>query len=294
LIPPRSYAQCNDVYIVTDLMETDLRQIVKSDQPLSDQHMQYFLYQILRALKYIHSANVLHRDLKPSNILLNSDCELKICDFGLSRGIDFETENPMMSTPYVATRWYRAPELLLMWETATKAIDIWSVGCIFAELLNRKAFFPGKNYLHQLDLILDVLGTPADNEIKGCEKAKTYMKNLPFRHKKDLRLYFPHANPLALDLLNKMLQFDPTRRITVEEALSHPYLESLHDDGDEPSAALFDFAFETEAERGDLRQMIYKEVMEWNLLNNNVAGDAIIYDHSIQNIHQQPPQHHHL
>lgn len=102
------------MYIVTDLMETDLRQIIKSDQQLSDQHLQYFLYQILRALKYIHSANVLHRDLKPSNILLNSDCELKICDFGLSRGIDFETENPMMSTPYVATRWYRAPGMLFV------------------------------------------------------------------------------------------------------------------------------------------------------------------------------------
>merc|ERR1712130_120311 len=119
--------------------------------------------------------------------------------------------------------------------------------------------------------------------IKGCEKAKTYMKNLPFRPKKDLRMFFPNANPLALDLLNKMLQFDPTRRITVEEALSHPYLESLHDDADEPVATLFDFSFEAEAEKGDLRQMIYKEVMEWNLLNNNVTGDAIIYDHSIQN-----------
>jgi len=289
LIPPRNFAQFNDVYIVTDLMETDLRQIIKSDQQLSDQHLQYFLYQILRALKYIHSANVLHRDLKPSNILLNSDCELKICDFGLSRGIDFETENPMMSTPYVATRWYRAPELLLMWETATKAIDVWSVGCIFAELLNRKAFFPGKNYLHQLDLILDVLGTPSDQEIKGCDKAKTYMKNLPFRPRKDLRVYFPNANPLALDLLSKMLTFDPTKRITVEEALAHSYLENLHDEHDEPTSTSFDFSFETEAEKGDLKNMIYREVMDWNLLNNNIAGDALLLDQSIQNITAPKP-----
>lgn len=249
LIPPRNYAQFNDVYIVTDLMETDLRQIVKSDQPLSDQHIQYFLYQILRALKYIHSANVLHRDLKPSNILLNSDCELKICDFGLSRGINFETANPMMSTPYVATRWYRAPELLLMWETATKAIDVWSVGCIFAELFGRKALFPGKNYLHQLDLILDVLGTPSENQIKGCEKAKTYLKGLPHRQQRNLRSLFPTASPQALDLLSKMLKFDPTERITVDEALEHPYLESLHDVDDEPSAEVFDFTFENLAER---------------------------------------------
>jgi serine/threonine protein kinase len=287
LIPPRSYAQFNDVYIVTDLMETDLRQIIKSDQVLTDQHLQYFLYQILRALKYIHSANVLHRDLKPSNILLNSDCELKICDFGLSRGIDFETENPMMSTPYVATRWYRAPELLLMWETATKAIDMWSVGCIFAELLNRKAFFPGKNYLHQLDLILDVLGTPNEDEIKGCEKAKNYMKTLPPRPKKDLRILFPTASPQALDLLSKMLCFDPTKRITVEEALAHPYLRNLHDETDEPTSTMFDFSFEEDAEKGDIRKMIYDEIMLWNLENNNIAGDALLSSQHVQNIGSQ-------
>jgi len=289
LIPPRSHAQFNDVYIVTDLMETDLRQIVKSDQPLSDQHIQYFLYQILRALKYIHSANVLHRDLKPSNILLNSDCELKICDFGLSRGINFETANPMMSTPYVATRWYRAPELLLMWETATKAIDVWSVGCIFAELFGRKALFPGKNYLHQLDLILDVLGTPSETQIKGCEKAKTYLKSLQTRSPRNFRSLFPNASPQALDLMSKMLKFDPTERITVDEALEHPYLESLHDVDDEPVADVFDFAFETFAEKADLRQLIYNEVMEWNLLNNNLAGDAIVQQGSMGTLQQQPP-----
>ena len=176
-----------------------------------------------------------------------------------------------------------------MWETATKAIDVWSVGCIFAELLNRKAFFPGKNYLHQLDLILDVLGTPSDQEIKGCDKAKTYMKNLPFRPRKDLRVYFPNANPLALDLLSKMLTFDPTKRITVEEALAHSYLENLHDEHDEPTSTSFDFSFETEAEKGDLKNMIYREVMDWNLLNNNIAGDALLLDQSIQNITAPKP-----
>ncbi|KAL9650604.1 hypothetical protein ABK040_006405 [Willaertia magna] len=275
LIPPRSYAKFQDVYIVTDLMETDLRQIIKSDQKLTDEHIQYFIYQILRALKYMHSANVLHRDLKPQNLLLNSNCELKVCDFGLSRGI--EPQNPVMSTPYVATRWYRAPELLLMWEQATKAIDVWSVGCIFAELLGRKPFFPGNNYLHQLDLVLDVLGTPKDNEIRGCEKGINYLKQLPKRPTKDFRLIFPNASPLALDLLKKMLHFDPLQRITVEQALEHPYLANLHEPEDEPTCPPFDFVFEEEAETADIKQMIYNEIMTWNLENNNVQGDAIIF-----------------
>ncbi|KAL7593151.1 hypothetical protein Lser_V15G34051 [Lactuca serriola] len=105
----------------------------------------YFLYQLLRGLKYIHSANVIHRDLKPSNLLLNANCDLKICDFGLART---SVENNFM-TEYVVTRWYRAPELLLNSSDYTVAIDVWSVGCIFTELMNKKPLFPGKDIVHQ-------------------------------------------------------------------------------------------------------------------------------------------------
>jgi mitogen-activated protein kinase 1/3 len=115
--------------------------------------VQYFLYQLLRGLKYIHSANVLHRDLKPSNLLVNANCELKIADFGLAR----TTSDTNFMTEYVVTRWYRAPELLLNCSEYTEAIDVWSVGCIFMELLNRKPLFPGKDYVQQLVLITEVL-----------------------------------------------------------------------------------------------------------------------------------------
>lgn len=115
--------------------------------------MQYFLYQILRGLKYIHSANVLHRDLKPSNLLLNANCDLKICDFGLAR-VTSETD---FMTEYVVTRWYRAPELLLNSSDYTAAIDVWSVGCIFMELMDRKPLFPGRDHVHQLRLLMEVL-----------------------------------------------------------------------------------------------------------------------------------------
>ncbi len=115
--------------------------------------MQYFLYQLLRGLKYVHSANVLHRDLKPSNLLVNANCDLKIADFGLAR----TTSDTNFMTEYVVTRWYRAPELLLNCSEYTEAIDVWSVGCIFMELLNRKPLFPGKDYVQQLVLITEVL-----------------------------------------------------------------------------------------------------------------------------------------
>ncbi|RYG52661.1 hypothetical protein EON66_09540, partial [archaeon] len=109
--------------------------------------LQYFLYQMLVAMKYIHSAEVVHRDLKPSNILLNADCSLKICDFGLARGMNAVDTT---LTEYVVTRWYRAPEIMLACQEYSKAIDVWAVGCIFAELLGVKPLFPGDDYIHQL------------------------------------------------------------------------------------------------------------------------------------------------
>lgn len=115
--------------------------------------MQYFLYQILRGLKYIHSANIIHRDLKPSNLLVNANCDLKICDFGLARPTSDDNE---FMTEYVVTRWYRAPELVLNSSDYTAAIDVWSVGCIFMELLNKKPLFPGKDNLQQMHLLTEV------------------------------------------------------------------------------------------------------------------------------------------
>ena len=134
-------------------------------QRLSNDHICYFLYQILRGLKYIHSANVLHRDLKPSNLLLNTTCDLKICDFGLARVADPEHDHTGFLTEYVATRWYRAPEIMLNSKGYTKSIDIWSVGCILAEMLSNRPIFPGKHYLDQLNHILGILGSPSNEDL---------------------------------------------------------------------------------------------------------------------------------
>lgn len=175
------------------------------------------MYQALRGLKCIHSANVIHRDLKPSNLLVNSDCALKICDFGLARGIMQDNDPPTGElTEYVVTRWYRAPEIMLACRKYEKAIDIWALGCIFAELLGRKPLFPGDNYIHQLKLIVDVLGNPIEEDTKfiTSEKALKFINGLPKKAATNFQSMFPKANPLAIDLLTKMLTFNPSKRYT--------------------------------------------------------------------------------
>ena len=114
ILMPRSIDDFNELYVVTDLMETDLTSIIKSNQTLTDEHVQFFIYQILRGLKYVHSSGILHRDLKPRNLLVNANCDLKICDFGLARSNinTLMTQNAQL-TDYVVTRWYRAPEVIL-------------------------------------------------------------------------------------------------------------------------------------------------------------------------------------
>ena len=254
-------ADCADLYVVTHLMDTDLHKVIRSPQPLSDQHVQYFLYQLLRGLKYIHSCNVLHRDLKPSNLLVNENCDLKITDFGLSRGVnpsdclDFLTE-------YVVTRWYRAPEIVLSSDTYTKAVDMWSVGCIFGELLGRKPLFPGSDHVNQLATIIDVLGTPhVDRELRHVpEKARRYIAGLPHSPGKPLRTIYPNASEEALELLGGMLCWDPSQRCTVVQALSHPYLAAFHNPEAEPVATMpFDFNCDSNA-NVDAHDALFSEV----------------------------------
>jgi len=159
-----------DIYVVFEFMETDLHSVIRINI-LEDIHKKYIIYQILSCLKYLHSANLLHRDLKPSNILLNSDCLIKVADFGLVRLISSgeranEQQMPVL-TEYVATRWYRAPEILLGSRTYTKGVDMWSLGCILGELLVGRPIFPGTSTLNQLDKILVLTGRPSQKDLES-------------------------------------------------------------------------------------------------------------------------------
>ncbi|MBN3296673.1 MK07 kinase, partial [Amia calva] len=274
LQPSQPHCTFKSVYVVLDLMESDLHQIIHSRQPLTPEHARYFLYQLLRGLKYVHSANVIHRDLKPSNLLVNETCELKIGDFGMARGLSGRADGGSgatarsFMTEYVATRWYRAPELLLSLQHYSLAIDMWSVGCIFAEMLGRRQLFPGKNYVHQLQLILSVLGTPPAGVIGaiGAERVRAYVQSLPCRDPIPLTSLFPEAESSALDLLAAMLRFDPQERMSVTEALRHPYLAKYHDPDDEPVCVpAFDFEFDQlPLSREQIKDAILEEIQDFH------------------------------
>ncbi|XP_046374434.2 mitogen-activated protein kinase 7-like [Haliotis rufescens] len=258
-----------EIYVVFDLMESDLHRIIYTQQELTEEHIRYFLYQILRGLKYIHSANVIHRDLKPSNLLVNEDCHVRIGDFGMARGIFQTPDEPCYyMTQYVATRWYRAPEILLSLVEYGTAVDMWSVGCIFAEMLGRKHLFPGKDYISQIKLIVGVLGSPTEAVLKNCENdlIKRILKALGHRQAVPWKTLFPKASKKAIDLLSKMLTINPAERMTVEKALEHHYLSKYHDPDDEPICVpTFNFDFEKkDMSKDDLKEVIYKEIMDFH------------------------------
>jgi len=226
-----------DIYLVFEYMETDLHAVIRANI-LKDIHKQYILYQLFKALHYMHSGNVLHRDMKPSNLLLNSECFLKVADFGLARSIasleNDAVENPVL-TDYVATRWYRAPEILLGSTRYTKGVDMWSVGCILGELLGGKPMFPGTSTMNQLDRIIEVTGRPSQDDIEAIDSpfAATMLESLPRTQPTRLQEMFPHASEDALDLLKQLLQFNPHKRITTEGSLNHPFVAAFHNEEEE-------------------------------------------------------------
>ncbi|CEG35488.1 cmgc mapk protein kinase [Plasmopara halstedii] len=241
---PERLSYLEDIYLVTDLMETDLHRVIHSTQTLTDQHVAHFMRQILRALAYLHSANVLHRDLKPSNILVTSTCEAKICDLGLARYVDHSKAKKINGasdeafvelTEYVVTRWYRAPEILLDGCKYDKPSDLWSAGCILGELLGRKPLFPGSSTINQLNKIFNVLGTPDITYIARIHKeaAQKWVHRQRRRSKIPFEELYPNANQQALDLLEKLLVYDPQKRLSAVEALMHPYIrEAFRSMGD--------------------------------------------------------------
>eukprot|EP01094_Clydonella_sp_ATCC50884_P029162 TRINITY_DN903_c0_g1_i1.p1 TRINITY_DN903_c0_g1~~TRINITY_DN903_c0_g1_i1.p1 ORF type:complete len:440 (-),score=246.43 TRINITY_DN903_c0_g1_i1:1626-2945(-) len=226
-----------DIYLVFEYMETDLHAVIRANI-LEDIHKQYIIYQLCKALKYMHTGNVLHRDMKPSNLLLNSECFLKVADFGLARSIaalENETvDNPVL-TDYVATRWYRAPEILLGSTKYTKGVDMWSVGCILGELLGGKPMFPGTSTMNQLDRIIEITGRPTPEDIEAINSlfAATMLESLPPSQPRSLQEMYPHASEEALDLLRQCLAFNPNHRITAEESLEHPYVAQFHNPEEE-------------------------------------------------------------
>ena len=229
---PPNVPEFEDLYLVTNLFEADLHKIIQSRQPLTENHFQFLFFQAFRGLKYIHTANVVHRDLKPSNLLVNASCDLTICDFGSARNSNSSSRDPL--TEYVTTRYYRAPEILCECTHYAQAADIWSLGCIFAELITGIPVFRGETPLLQLQAILNKVGAPNKDNLDFI-KSKTAL-NVILTYQQEVRelphfgYTFPEGTSfLLLDLLQKMLQFHPDDRISIDAALMHPFLNQFQD-----------------------------------------------------------------
>lgn len=265
MFPPKS-PDFQDIYIVTDLMETDLHKVIYSKQPLTEEHHQYFLHQILRGLVYLHGANVVHRDIKPSNLLVNKNCDLKICDFGLARVLSSADEDNLGRTDYVVTRWYRAPEVVLLASEYTVSIDIWAVGCIMCELIARKPMFAGRDHLDQIKKIVSVLGTPSEDDLAWLPRngsAMAFLKKCVPAPKVNWVDFFPGASANAAEVIEAMLHFDPTKRATVQNVLRMRYFENLFEEEDleqDTRSTPIDWSFDNfEPSKQMLQNLVYCE-----------------------------------
>ncbi|CDK29388.1 unnamed protein product [Kuraishia capsulata CBS 1993] len=281
------------LYCFQELIDYDLARVIHSSVQFSEYHISSFLYQILCGVKYIHSAEVIHRDLKPGNILVTIHGTLKICDFGLARGISKEYLNlglrSQAITNYVATRWYRAPELMLsrksygkegeyivlfqcaitLWLTnKILKVDMWAVGCIFGELYGRRPLFVGSDQIHQIEEILKVLGTPGKEAIVryGTHMAWSFFSPPKPQYKcLSWEQVYPYASPDAHDLLGKLLTWNCEERYDVDQCLEHRYLTNIRNPDDEPVCSKpFDFSFEwTATTLGQLKELLQEEVAEF-------------------------------
>jgi len=297
IVAPRDMNTFEELYMVMEICDTDLKKLCRTDVSLTALHINTLLYNLLVGLNYLHSAGIYHRDLKPANVLVNQDCSVKICDFGLSRAIhDAKLDlEDLPNTPrgydgaqqlvpvgrhtqrltraltrHVVTRWYRAPELILLQEHYSEAIDIWSVGCIYAELLgmlegtrvqDRGPLFPGSSCFplsparrhrtdhrfhtrgshDQLNVIFDLLGTPTAEQVGQLERddAKRYVRCSAERAGRGFASKFPHVNNGAIELLEMTLRFCPQERATVAALLDHPELREVRDPARETKASHF-------------------------------------------------------
>jgi len=269
VVNPLKMEDFDSMYLVLEYMQSDLHRVIYSENVLTDSHIAFMTYQILCGLKYMHSIGVYHRDLKPSNILVNRECKAKICDFGLARVVEDEDEQ---LTQYVVTRWYRAPEVVLNERHYGAELDVWSVGCILAEMYYRNPIFPGKDYSDQLTQIFGIIGSPSQEDVADCVSEEAgvqhFLKALGTVPAKDWKDLLPTASEEAIDLISKLLHFNPNKRISIDEALRHPFLARYFNEDFVNNGCVCHETLDVEYERRirekeDIKEEMFKEIVKF-------------------------------
>lgn len=213
------------LYLVFEYLDLDLKKLLDlKSSGLSLRVAKSYLYQLLRGLAYCHSRCILHRDLKPQNLLVDNEGNIKLADFGLARGFAVPLK---VYTHEIVTLWYRAPEVLLGTKIYTTAVDIWSIGCIFAEMLTKRPLFPGDSEIDQLFRVFRTLGTPDEECWPGCSKLSDYKATFPRWAPQDMTTTLPMLNIEGHDLLMKLLVYEPESRVSARKALMHPFFSDV-------------------------------------------------------------------
>jgi len=209
------------IYLVFEYLNQDLKKLLDSNgSGLDPKSTRSYLWQLLQGISYCHSHRVLHRDLKPQNLLVNLNGLLKLADFGLARAFGI----PIRSyTHEVVTLWYKAPEVLLGTKFYTTSVDIWSIGCIFAEMLKGRALFPGDSEIDQLFRIFRTMGTPDELAWPGVSQLPDYKPTFPKWTGSDFKEMFPKLEQNGMDLLLDLMTYDPAKRVSAKKALHHQY-----------------------------------------------------------------------
>ncbi|CAJ0918733.1 unnamed protein product, partial [Mesorhabditis belari] len=285
--PQTDVANFREVYLVMELMSHNLHEVI-SRLRLDHRTLSFFVYQMLCAIRHLHQSGIIHRDLKPSNIVVNDECVLKVLDFGLARKQTVDTA--MRMSDYVVTRYYRAPEVILGMGYSEK-VDIWSVGCIFAEMIKHQVLFPGRDRIDQWTSITKVLGAPSDSFINRLgQSAALYVRTQPQYPGQSVEEIIPDGDFLAntensganltaaaaRDLLAHMLTIDPNDRYSVEAALNHPYVKLWFKE-DEVNALPSENRYRAEYDRDDKqlsewKALIFNEVMQYQNTHDIFQG----------------------